>query len=299
MKSFRDDVRHAIQRQGLQPNDLERALALYASQDAIDRAIAEDEARFLRAEQELGGKYAGKRWDTNAQTEPVNALSRRFESELPVALAAAEAGLESRDFYDRIRWNARLNSLGLGQLLAPGGAVKRDVWERHFGDVARELQLGVHLPGQRLAAGRDLARIDAEFFSNTLRQSSVQTVLARRAPGSGSIENESNDLLRSARSVFIHSSTVYLRSETLENALRGKAEFQSFDIAIVKDRKAADLVIHLNRPLFTFDFTYSVTHRQSSKLVASGKVTAFDGNGAAPKIAKELIKQLQSTHSQR
>jgi hypothetical protein len=39
--------------------------------------------------------------------------------------------------------------------------------------------------------------------------------------------------------------------------------------------------------------------RQNSKLVASGKVTAFDGNGAAPKIAKELIKQIQSARSQR
>jgi len=71
------------------------------------------------------------------------------------------------------------------------------------------------------------------------------------------------------------------------------------DIAVVKDRQAADLVIDLNRPLFTFDFTYSVTHRKSSRLVASGKVTAFDGNGAAPKIAKELIKQIQSARSQR
>jgi hypothetical protein len=216
-----------------------------------------------------------------------------------MALAAAEAGLESRDFYDRIRWNARLNSLGLGQLLAPGGAVKRDVWEKHFGDVARELQLGVHVSGQRLAAGRELARIDAEFFSNVLRQNAVQSVLARRAPGSGSIENESDDLLRSARTVFFQSSTVYLRAESVENALRGKTEFQSFDIAIVKDRQSADLVIHLNRPLFTFDFTYSVTHRQSSRLIASGKVTAFDGNGAAPKIAKELIKHIQSARSQR
>jgi mono/diheme cytochrome c family protein len=299
MKSFRDDVRSAIQRQGLQPDDLDRALALYLPQDAIDRAIAEDEARFLRAEQELGGKYASKRWDANAQTEPVNALSRRFESELSMALAAAEAGLEARDFYDRIRWNNRLNSLGLGQLLAPGGAVKRDLWEKHFGDVARELQLGVHLPGQQLAARWDSTRDNAAFFPNVIRQRFVQAAPAPRTSGSGSVQNESSDLLRSARTVFIGSSTVYLRPESLENALRGKADFQSLDIAIVKDRNAADLVIDLNRPLFTFDFTYSVTHRQSSRLVTSGKVTAFDGNGAAPKIAIELIKQIQSARSQR
>jgi len=299
MKSFRDDVRPAIQRQGLPPGDLDRALALYVPQDAIDRAVTEDESRFLRAEDKLGGKYAKGAPDTNAQTEPINALSRRFQSELPMALAAAEAGLEARDFYERIRWNSRLNSLGLGQLLAPGGAVKRDVWEKHYGDVARELQLGVHLPGQQLAARWDSTRANAAFFSNSTRQRFAQAAPAPRTSGGGSVQNESSDLLRSARTFFIRSDTVYLRPESLENALRGRADFQSLDIAIVKDRQAADLVIDLNRPLFTFDFTYSVTHRQSSRLVASGKVTAFDGNGAAPKIAKELVKQIQSARSQR
>jgi hypothetical protein len=173
------------------------------------------------------------------------------------------------------------------------------VWEKHFGDVARELQLGVHLRGQQLAARWDSTRANVVFFPNATRQSFVQAAPAPKTSGGGSVQNESNDLLRSARSVFVWSNTVYLRPESLENALRGRADFQSLDVAIVKDRKAADLVIDLNRPLFTFDFTYSVTHRQSSALVANGKVTAFDGNGAAPKIARELIKQIQSARSQR
>jgi mono/diheme cytochrome c family protein len=301
IKSFRDDVRAAIQRQGLQPNDLERAMALYATQDAVDRAVAEDEARFLRAEHQLGGKYASKRWDTNSQTEPVNALSRRFESELTIELAAAEAGLETRDFSDRIRWDKLLNNLGLGQLLAPGGAIKRDVWEKHFGDVARELQLGVFLPAQRLAARWNPAIENASpaFIAALARQRLVQAPAAQRAAGGGSAQNETSDLLRSARTVFFRSESVYLRPELVENALRGRAEFQSLDIVIVKDRNAADLVIDLNRPLFTFDYTWSVMHRQTSALVASGKVTAFNGAGAAPKIAKELIKQMQSSRAPR
>ncbi|HEY7184228.1 MAG TPA: cytochrome c [Blastocatellia bacterium] len=299
MKSFRDDARSAIRLQGLQPDDLDRALALYAPQDTVDRAVAGDEARFLRAEQALGGKYASKRWDTNARTEPVNALSRRFQSELPIELAAAEVGLEARDFYDRLRWNTRLNNLGFGQLLTPGGAVKRDVWEKHFGDVARELQLGIHLPGQQLAARWDSIRANAAPFSNLNSQSLVQAAPPQQAPGEGSAQSEANDMLRSARSIFIRSDSVYLRPESLENALRGRRDFRALNVAIVEDREAADLIINLNRPLFTFDFTYSVTHRRSSTLVASGKVTAFDGNGAAPKIAKELIKQIQSARSQR
>lgn len=299
VKSFRDDVRPAIQRQGLQPDELDRALVLYAPQDAIDRAVAEDGARFLRAEQSLGGKSAKGAADVSAQTEPINALLRRFQSELPMALAAAEAGLEEREFYDRLRWNARLNSLGLGQLLTPGGAIKRNVWEKHFGEVARELQLGVHMPGQRLATRWDATSANTSVLLASIRQRVVQPPLARQATSGGSAKNESSDMLRSARTVYIWSGTVYLRAEQVENALRGMAGFQSLDIAIVKDRQAADLVIELNRPLFTFDFTYSATHRQSSPLVASGKVTAFNGNIAAPKIAKGLIKQMQSARTQK
>ncbi len=301
MKTFRDDVRPAIQRQALAPDDLDRALALYAPQDAIDRAVAEDKWLFLRAEEKLGGKYSERSWDTNAQTEPINALSRRFQAELPLAQAAAEAGLEVSNFHDRIRWNTRLNGIGFGQLLTPGGAVKRDVWEKHFGEIARELQLGVHLSGQQLAARWDSTRAgtNAALFSSATRGRFAQSSPPRPAANGGSSRNESSDLLRSARTIFIWSGTVYLRPELLENALRGRADFQSLDVAIVKDRQAADLVINLNRPLFTFDFTYSVTHRQSSRLVSSGKVTAFDGNGAAPKIAKELIRQMQSARGQR
>jgi hypothetical protein len=280
-------------------DDLSRALGLYAPQEALDRAIAEDEARFLRAEQQLGGKYANKRWDTNAQTEPVNALSRRFESELSMELAAAEAGLEARDFYERIRWNSRLNNLGFGQLLAPGGAIKRDVWEKHFSDIARELRLGVFLPGHRLAVKWDSTRANATLLATTPLQNLAQAAPAQRALNAGSAQRESRDLLRSARTVYIWSRTVYLEPESVENALRGRADFQALDIAIVKDRDAADLVMALNRPLFTFDFTYSVTHRQTSALVASGKVTALNGNVAAPRIAKELIKQIQSARPPR
>ncbi len=293
MKSFQDDVRPGLQRLGSAPFDLEKALALYVSQDELNRALLEDSRRFLAAEGNLGGKYRDKRWDTNAQEEPVNALSQRFQSELTLAQAAAEVGIEPREFEERIRWNARLNAIGLQQLLVQGGGFKRDVWEKHFGDVVRELQLGAHLPGQQIVDG-----VDPSLFTNANRLL-VERARARLTANTASTQNDSNNLLRGARSVFIRSDTVYLRPELLENALSKRADFQALDVAIVKDREAADLVIELNRPLFTFDFTYSVKHRQSSVLVAGGKVVAFDGNGAAPKIAAELIRQVKSSRAQR
>ncbi len=302
MKSFQDDMRPALQRLSAAPFDLEKALALYVSQAELNRAVAEAGRRFLDAEEKLGGKYRDRRWDNDVRDEPITALSQRFQSELSLPLAAAEVGLEPREFEERIRWNTRLNAIGLQQLLVQGGGLKRDVWERHFGDLVRELQLGVHVPGQQIVASVDLIRrgVDPGLFVGVNRRL-VQDAPAPRARtvNTTPTQNGSNDLLRSARAVFIRSDTVYLRPELLEAALRKRADFQSLEVAIVKDREAADLVIDLNRPLFTFDFTYSVTHRQSRVLVASGKVVAFNGNGAAPKIAAELTGQMQSARVQR
>ena len=63
-------------------------------------------------------------------------------------------------------------------------------------------------------------------------------------------------------------------------------------LVLVRDMKAADLIIDLDRPVFTYTFTFSVTNPETSVLVTSGKVTAFDGNLAAPKIAGELLKRM-------
>lgn len=83
-----------------------------------------------------------------------------------------------------------------------------------------------------------------------------------------------------------------LKPNQLENELRNRPEFTAMGLVLVRDMKAADLIIDLDRPVFTYTFTYTVTNPESSVLVTSGKVTAFDGNLAAPNIAKELVKRL-------
>src|SRR5204863_7895472 len=124
-----------------------RAIAFCVSHGRLNPVSAEEQERLRPAEEQPSGWPA-----STANTEPVNALSRRFNAELSVAQAAAEAGLESRNFQERIRWNGRLNALGLGQLLTANSGLKRDVWERHFGDIVRELQLGMVVSGRAVTA---------------------------------------------------------------------------------------------------------------------------------------------------
>jgi hypothetical protein len=93
------------------------------------------------------------------------------------------------------------------------------------------------------------------------------------------------------------SSTVYLKPDQLENELSKLPGFKEAGLVFVRDARAADLKIELDRPVFTYTFTYTVTSMETSVLVMSGKVTAFDGNFAAPKIAIEILKRIQAARS--
>lgn len=276
-KSFQDDVRPVLLKTNVARFDLDRALTLYAAQDEINRSLSEDETRFRQAELRAANKPA-----KNALTEPINALARRFEAELTLAQAAAEVGLETREFQERLRWNTKLNALGLGQLLTANSGIKRDVWERHFSETVRELGIGTTLSTTSFSSQRTW----------TNRTTAPSTLVAV-AP----ISNDQTDLLRSAKTILITSGTVFLRPELLEAALLKRNEWPTLSLSVVKEMEAADLMIELNRSLFTFDFTYTVTHRISSQVLKSGKIVAFDGNQAAPKIAAELLQHIRAARA--
>ena len=121
----------------------------------------------------------------------------------------------------------------------------------------------------------------------------LPTALSRSAV----INTNPADLVRAARTIYVRSDTVFLKPDQLERVLRERREFESLGLMIVKDPKVADLIIALGRPLFTYTFTFAVSSSQTSVLLTSGKVTAFDGNFASPKIAKELLKRLGSARS--
>jgi hypothetical protein len=91
---------------------------------------------------------------------------------------------------------------------------------------------------------------------------------------------------------------VFLKPSQLEGELRKRPEFSAMGLSVVTDPRSADLMIHLDRPLFTYTFTFSVSGVRDHVVAASGKVTAFDGSFAAPKIAKELLKRFQAVRNQ-
>ena len=104
-----------------------------------------------------------------------------------------------------------------------------------------------------------------------------------------------------SRILYISSNTDYFEAVQLQNVLRKRAEI---DVALAMvdgydKRKVADIEIEIDRPLFTFTFTYKIANRANGILLATGKVTVFDGNAAAPKLAERIMEEIRKARGER
>jgi hypothetical protein len=107
-------------------------------------------------------------------------------------------------------------------------------------------------------------------------------------------------LLGSAQTVYIRSDTSYFDSIQLQNEMMKDKDFQGWEMAILDYRKGdvADIIIEVDRPLFTFTFTYKITDRANGILLSSGKITAFDANLAAPQLSSRIIKDIKKARGE-
>lgn len=104
-----------------------------------------------------------------------------------------------------------------------------------------------------------------------------------------------------ARTIYVESGTSYFEPVQLQNALRKKNEFEEWQMAIVDGydkRPVADIVVEVDRPLFTYTFTYKITDRSTGIILATGKTTAFDGNDAAPELAEKIIEEIRKARGE-
>lgn len=115
------------------------------------------------------------------------------------------------------------------------------------------------------------------------------------------VETSPRALLSRARTVYISSGTSFFEPVQLQNALRKRDEIDEWQLAIIDGfdkQNVADILIEVDRPLFTYTFTYKITHRSTGVVLATGKVTAFDGNGAAPKLARRIVEDIQKARGE-
>jgi mono/diheme cytochrome c family protein len=152
VKPFKDSVRSGSAVAG---EALEKLGRLYPTREAMDKLLAEDQERFLRALEAATGPLLQVAEDQDRPIrdfpEPIGAVARRYQKDLGLADAARELGLDDPNgLAAAIRSSSRLRTMGLGPL-ARGEVIKRAVWdslETHlstFQRAARELERGTPL----------------------------------------------------------------------------------------------------------------------------------------------------------
>jgi len=108
-------------------------------------------------------------------------------------------------------------------------------------------------------------------------------------------------LLSRAQTIFVDSNTSYFEPIQLQNALRKRSEFGIWEMALIDGwdkRNIADIIVEVGRPLFTFTFTYKIIDRSNGMLLTTGKITAIDGNAAAPILAERIIEDIKKARGE-
>jgi hypothetical protein len=142
-------------------------------------------------------------------------------------------------------------------------------------------------------------RVANEMKEKALRKAAEEKLAAEESAKIA--ETSPRTLLRRAHTFYIDSDTSFFEAVQLQNALRNRPEADTWQLAIVDGwdkRNIADLLVDIDRPLFTYTFTYKITHRATGILLATGKVTAFDGNAAAPKLAEKIIEEIRNARGE-
>ena len=123
-------------------------------------------------------------------------------------------------------------------------------------------------------------------FGHTPLASARQGSQAGAAPP-GPVES-----LSSARTIFIRSKSVYFKATALEQSLTNRDEFLDWGLSVTRYESDADLLIEVNRKLFTNRFVYNVIDRRTNRVLAGGKIGSLGGS-VEGQIADSFIKKMR------
>ena len=101
--------------------------------------------------------------------------------------------------------------------------------------------------------------------------------------------------LRTARLIYVDSSSLLVGRSVIEEKLQQRREFAQLGLAITRDVNQADLILELHHDLFT-KYVYTAIDRRSKIIVASGKLSSLGGT-VAGKVAKRFLKQVMKARA--
>ena len=133
---FKDDeIRGHVEQNAaaFSESEVRKVKLLYKPQPVFEAIQKQDAQRFADAVKKTGSHLTNE--------DPIVQLSKQFEAELDVELAAAEVGLPSAKFLIALNKVPAL-ARKFGSLSIPGRTVKRDIFVAAFGDFVKDFGLG-------------------------------------------------------------------------------------------------------------------------------------------------------------
>jgi hypothetical protein len=120
----------------------------------------------------------------------------------------------------------------------------------------------------------------------------VYPASAGQNPESAAVRTTPAETLRSAQTIFIRTKSVYFKPAALEQALLDRSEVQQWGLVISRDETDADLIIEVDRKLFTNRFVYTVLDPHTNRVLISGKIGSLGGS-VEGQIASGFVKRIQ------
>jgi len=138
-----------------------------------------------------------------------------------------------------------------------------------------------------------LSPISALSQTNDKPESSATLIGKANPPvSSGAPESISAQLnaLRTAKYIFVKSSSLVVGVSVIEEKLQKRREFQAPGLIITRDPLAADIVLEVHHDLFT-KYVYTAVDRKINIVVAGGKLSSLGGT-VAGKVSERFLKQM-------
>ena len=104
------------------------------------------------------------------------------------------------------------------------------------------------------------------------------------------VYNDPAAALRSARMIYVKSTSLLVGVPVIEAKLQKRSEFKQLCLVLTRDFNEADLILIVEHDVFT-KYTYTAVHKDTDIVVASGKLSSLGGT-VAGKVAKRFMKQV-------
>ena len=106
------------------------------------------------------------------------------------------------------------------------------------------------------------------------------------------------ELLSKGKLIYVKSKTYFVKKSELERGLLNNKDLERMGIQVTQNERDADFVLFVKRAAFQNFFPYTLTDRNTGKIVLAGEPSSLGGT-VPGKIARDIANKLKSIDEQK